>query len=293
MKKLLGVCVIALLLLFAGNAVAHEIYIGIDEDIEVNEQTEIRLYWGHFPADPDPVSSYFNSVPDGEFYIVEPDGGRISLPLERLDDHYRAVFTPSQAGDHWVVFSHDRGILDWTHSEPQGKQSIATYAKALLDVHGDDETVAFSRLAGHYLEILPLVDGGHLHAGELYMAQLLYHGIPLDGVSGTYYGPDDQSGEFITGPGGTFAFTPDVEGDWLVKISYFDDTKTGDGEEELLGARYTTTLLLTPHTHDDDDYVQTPTATSSGSSTYGYIALIVLMLLGAGFFFMKSNKQSA
>lgn len=292
MKKILVICVITLLTIFAGNAVAHEIYIGIDEDIEVNKQTELRLYWGHFPI-PDPESSYFSSVPDGEFFVVEPDGGRITLSLEAAKDHYRAVFTPSQAGDHWVVFSHDRGILDWTHSEPQGKQSIATYAKALLDVHGDDETVAFSRLMGHDLEILPLVDGGHLHAGERYMAQLLYHGLPLDGVQGIYYGPHDQTGEFITGPGGTFTFIPDVEGDWLVKISYFDDTKSGVGEEELLGARYTTTLLLTPHTHDDDDYVQNPTTTGSGASTYGYVALIVIMLLGAGFFFIKSNKQSA
>jgi uncharacterized GH25 family protein len=83
-------------------------------------------------------------------------------------------------------------------------------------VHGDDETVAFSRLMGHDLEILPLVDGGQ----------------------GIYYGPDDQSGEFVTGPGGTFSFTPDTEGNWLVKVGYFDDTKTGDGGEELFGACY-------------------------------------------------------
>lgn len=292
MKKILVICIIVLLTLLAGNAVAHEIYIGIDEDIEVNKQTEIRLYWGHFPAIPDPESSYFNNVPDGEFYIVEPDGGRITLPLETLDDYYRAVFTPSQAGDHWVVFSHDRGVLDWTHSEPQGKQSVATYTKALLDVHGDDETVAFSRLVGHDLEILPLVDGGHLHAGELYMAQLLYHGVPLNGVGGIYYGPEDQKGEFVTGSGGTFSFTPDIEGNWLINIDYFDDTKTGYNEEKSLGARYTTTLLLTPHAHDDDDYIPSPTATGGNTSTYGYVTLIILMLLGAGFFFVKSNKQT-
>lgn len=299
--KLLQKCTICLavlsvaLLLFAGATLAHEIYLDIAREIEVGQQTEIRLFWGHFPADPDPQSSYFQGLLAGRFYIIEPDGNEIDLTLKAGEDHYFAAFTPRQAGDHWAVFSHNRGVLDWTHSEPQGRQLVAVYAKALLDVHGEDETPAWSRLAGHDLEILPLVDGGHLHSGEEYRAQLLYFGRPLADVPIAWYGPSGQSGEGVTGPGGTFAFIPDEEGPWLVKVSYFDGDRAGEeGGEAYLGARYTATLLLTPHAHDEEEAPAVPLPGGAQNTTnYLYLLLVLLFVLAAGILFMKSKKQAA
>jgi uncharacterized GH25 family protein len=287
-------CMILLLLLaMTGTLFAHEIYIEIDDEIEVGVPTEIRIVWGHFPDVPDPSSSYFAELPQGQLVIIEPDGTERLLTLTARDDYYVAVFTPGRAGDHWAVFRHHRGVLDWTHSEPQGSQLIEVSAKALLDVHGDDELVAFSRLAGHDLEILPLVDGGHIHAGEDYMAQLLYMGKPLSGATVLYYGPDAVTGEVMTGPGGTFTFPLTAEGDWLIKISFFDEARAGDADGiTVMGARYSTTLLVTPHAHEDNDYTTAPPASAANGYT-GYIALIILLLAGAGYLFMKSGKKAS
>jgi LPXTG-motif cell wall-anchored protein len=299
MKQFILVVTLALILVLAttGAVFAHEAYLNINDDIEVGTETEIRVYWGHFPDTPDPQSAYFSQLPNGRFIIIEPDGTQRALTLEAQDEFYVARFTPTQAGDHWAVFSHNRGIIDWTHGEPAGNQLIWTDAKALLDVHGDDEVVAFSRLSGHDFEILPLVDGGHIHAGEDYMGQVLYFGKPVEGVTVLYYGPDDITGETVTGAGGTFAFPLTEEGNWLVKITYFDGDRAGNFEgTDIVGARYTTTLLLTPHSHDDDedDYTNVaPPVNTNDNSNLGYIALIALLIVGAGFFFAKSKKSAA
>lgn len=287
-RMLFIVLITALLLLSTGSALAHELFFKANENIEVGQKTTIRIYWGHFPDNLD-STGYFDALLNGRFYLVAPDGTETDLTLVAEEDHYTATFTPRQAGDHWAVFSHNRGVLDWTHSEPQGKQLVTVHAKILLDVHGDDETVAFSRLMGHDLEILPLVDGGHIHAGETYRAQLLYFGRPLVNANVSFFGPDDVMGETVTGEGGTFSFPLTVEGDWLIKISYVDSSRTGqEGGLAYAGARYTTTLLISPQAHDEGD-AQLAT-TPDPATNYGYITMVIAMMLGAGFFYLKSKK---
>ena len=289
-RMLFIVLITTLLLLSTGSAFAHELFLKADAGIEVGQETTIRIYWGHFPDNLD-STGYFDGLLNGRFYLVAPDGTETDLTLVAEEDHYTATFTPRQAGDHWAVFSHNRGVLDWTHSDPQGNQLVTVHAKILLDVHGDDETVAFSRLMGHDLEVLPLVDGGHIHAGEMYLAQLLYFGRPLAGVNVLFYGPNDITGETVTGEGGTFSFPLTVEGDWLIKISYVDSSRTGqEGGLAYAGARYTTTLLISPHAHDEDE-VQ-PLPISDPATNYGYIAMIIAMMLGAVFFYLKSKEQN-
>ena len=287
-RMLFIVLVTTLLVLSTSSAFAHELFLKANEDIEVGQETTIRIYWGHFPDNLE-STGYFDGLLNGRFYLVAPDGTETDLTLVAEEDHYTATFTPRQAGDHWAVFSHNRGVLDWIHSEPQGNQLVTVHAKILLDVHGDDETVAFSRLMGHDLEILPLVDGGHIHVSETYRAQLLYFGRPLVNANIFFYGPDDIMGETVTGEGGTFSFPLTVEGDWLIKISYVDSSRTGqEGGLAYAGARYTTTLLISPHAHDEGE-AQLAT-TPDPATNYGYIPMVIAMMLGAGFFYLKPKK---
>jgi uncharacterized GH25 family protein len=277
----------------AGTVLGHEMWLLPAEDIKVGEETEVRVYWGHFSEAPDPASSYYRQLLSGRLVMIAPDGIETELSLQDAGEYYTARYTPGQAGDHWAVFSHDRGVLDWTHGEPQGRQAITVYAKALLDVHGDNETVAFSRLAGHNLEILPLVDGGHLHTGEPYMAQLMYFGSPLSGVNVLIYGPDDRSLETATGPGGTFSFVPDKEGDWLLKVSYFDDTVKEKDGVEIIGARYTLTLLVSPHdVHAEFSLPVLPQPEPPASANYvPYLGAIITLLILAALFFRSSRRR--
>jgi uncharacterized GH25 family protein len=293
-KRLLCVITIALALLlaFPGILFAHAVFFEIDNPIIAGRETEIRIIWGHFPDTPDAGSAYFTELPEGTLIVIGPDGTERPLTMLARDDYYFARFNPTEAGDHWLVFTHNRGILDWTHSEPQGNQRILTTAKALLDVHGDNETVAFSRLAGHDLEILPLVDAGHLHAGELFRAQLLYFGRPLEGVPVFYYGPDGSAGETITGPGGTMSVPLTQNGNWLITITYFDRDSAGDfAGVKFIGTRYSTTMLLMPHGHGETEPLPPPAA--AGNNYLPYIVLIVLLLAGSAFFYGKSTKIQA
>ena len=70
----------------AAGAAAHEVYLSIDDHIEVGHETEVRLFWGHFPDMPDPESSYFNLLTEGRFYIIDPEGKEQNLNLKNNGD---------------------------------------------------------------------------------------------------------------------------------------------------------------------------------------------------------------
>lgn len=60
-------------------------------------------------------------------------------------------------------------------------RSYAKYAKTLVEVGRDGER-AFSRVAGHPLEFVPLGDPSTLRAGQTLPVRLLYRGRPLGGA---------------------------------------------------------------------------------------------------------------
>lgn len=289
-KKLLTVTVLTMFLLGMGatSALAHEVFFKLDADGEVGQEHKIDLLWGHFPDDIDPESAYFNAIPGGDLYVVTPTGERVDLELEQLSDRYQATFTPEVGGDHLVIFNHYRGVLDWTHGEPQGMQSIETAAKAFIDVHGDEDIEAWDQVAGLNLEIKALVDVGHLHTDEEMLGQLLYKGEPLANVEVQAVSVEEEVLELITDSDGKFSFIPQTEGPWMMKVAYFDDQITEVDGEDVIGARYTLTAFIDPHGHDDEGQ----DVAASGGDNFNYLYILAVALFaGAGFLFIKSNKK--
>lgn len=67
----------------------------------------------------------------------------------------------------------------------RGRDSVtrryAKYAKTVVEI-GTNGPRAFSRIAGHPLEFIPLADPARLSAGDTLRVRLLYHGQPLAGI---------------------------------------------------------------------------------------------------------------
>lgn len=284
----------------ASAAYAHEVYFVTPEEGVAGEPVEVKLYWGHFPAIPDPESSYFEEVTDGKLYVLTPEGEEITLNPTKADDHYVASFTPATGGDFQVIFAHNRGLLDFQHGEPQGMQIVNSLAKAFIPVDGEPDIHAYDHPANLDLEVIPVSDIGHFHEGDEFTGVLLYLGQPLAGVAVSVVSPaagdsheDDLA--LTTDANGEFSFTADDTGTYMVKVGYFDAGKAGeiDGVAHL-GERYTLTTFFGAHDHSNGSHTH-GTANQeqgTGSTTTILLVLAAILALGAGVMFMRGKKSA-
>ncbi|OEF97742.1 DUF4198 domain-containing protein [Desulfuribacillus alkaliarsenatis] len=313
MKKrfLAIILVVTLVLSMASMASAHELYFVDLEEGKMGEEIELKLWWGHFPHNPDPESAYFNSIPEGELYVHTPDGKEIALELTQQDDHYSASFIPETGGDFQVIFKHDRGIIDWAHGEPQGFQHIQTLVKAYIPVDGDPDLHAYDLPANLDLEIIPKVDIGHFQLADEFQAVLKYLGEPLANQSIIVVSPTATTSDaeifadITTDENGVFSFVPNDENTWMLKVALFDDERGGvtDGQE-YIGTRYTLTTYFLVQPQENEEVVvdtgvtpATPAndaaAATEQANTQGKMLLIgtIILFAGAAFLFLKGRKK--
>lgn len=284
----------------ASAASAHEVYFETPEEGVAGEQVEVKLYWGHFPAPSDPESSYFGQLPDGKLYVLTPEGEEIILNPIKADDHYVASFTPATGGDFQVIFTHNRGLLDYQHGEPQGMQIVNSLAKTFIPVDGEPDIHAYDHPANLDLEVIPVSDIGHFHEGDKFKGVLLYLGQPLAGVAVSVVSPaagdsHDEDLALTTDANGEFSFTADKAGTWMVKVGYFDADKAGelDGVAHL-GERYTLTTFIGAHDHNNEGHTHGTSnqEQGTGSTTTILLVLAAILALGAGVMFMKGKKSA-
>ncbi|MEW5953232.1 MAG: DUF4198 domain-containing protein [Bacillota bacterium] len=303
MKKQTKTMLILLCLLLtaamAPAASAHEVYFETPEEIVAGKPVDIKLYWGHFPAAPDPESAYFNTIPEGKLYVLTPEGGEIPLTLTVADDHYTTSFTPATGGDFQVIFNHNRGILDWQHGEPMGMQEIHSLAKIFVPVDGEPDIHAYDHPANLDLEVIPTTDIGHFHEGGEFGGVLLYQGQPLPNVKvtvGSSGSPDSHEDfkELVTDEKGEFKFTADKAGVWMVKVGYFDAGRAGEADGVAFdGVRYSLVTYFDAHSHENGAHTQgAQTPRGSGGITTWLLIGSVLLLAGALVFFLRGKKSA-
>lgn len=301
MKKLQTSMVFLLCLLLsvtlASAAAAHEVYFVTPEEGMAGEPVEIQLIWGHFPDIPDPESTYFNAIPEGKLYVLTPEGEEIPLTLTAASDHYTASFTPATGGDFQVIFAHDRGILDWQHSDPQGVQAVNSLAKVFIPVDGEPDIHAYDHPANLDLEVVPRTDIGHFHEGDGFTGVLLYLGQPLAGVPVTVGSVAGDAGSYLeltTDEKGEFSFTADKAGTWMAKVDHFDASRAGEEDGVAYdGARYSLVTYFVAHDHGNDTHTHGAQTSGGlgGTSTWLLIAS-ALLLIGALVFFMRGKKSA-
>lgn len=299
------------ILALAFPAAAHELYFFNPEEGKQGEAVAVKLYWGHFPNDPDSQSSYFEKVPGGRLYLLAPDGQETDLKIEVRDDHFTSSFTPQTGGDHQVVFVHDRGVLDWKHSEPQGMQRVITAAKGFVPVDGEPDIHAYDRPAGLDLEIIPLTDIGHFHTGTEFRGEVRYLGAPLPGAKVYAVGPEakdshdpSQTVELTSDGSGVISFAPNTEGTWMLKLAYFDGNRPGELDgQNFAGVRYSLTTFFPVHGHEGhghapDTAAQVPPGQSAAAAGGGFsgtalmMGAAVLLAAGAAAFLLLGRKKT-
>ena len=300
-RRMLALIVAAVFMFaLAGPAAAHEVFFKAPLEGVQGAPVEVRLCWGHFPGDLDPESRYFAEIPGGRLYLLTPEGEEIDLTLEAAEDHYRATFVPGTGGDFQVVFAHARGVLEWQWSEPRGTQKVFYYAKVFVPVDGEPDIHAYDRPAGLDLEVIPVTDIGHFHVGDEFRGVVRYLGQPLGGVTVYVVSPlaEDSHGdslELTTEADGSFAFTADAEGLWMIKIGYFDGERRGQETGQAYeGVRYASTTFFPVHGHDGEGHTHgaepAPAAAAAGGGTALFLGAAVLLAAGAVLFLVLGRK---
>ena len=197
--------VAAALLVAASTAAAHDFWlvpnafvISRGGALEVSARTSSRFPTSESAVSPDRVSSArlisaTGSVPitdltvankslrlrhrpdaDGQYVIAVALAARESRTTpERLQRYIALEGAPALAA---------RYQQDGAYPRVDSVTQVASkYAKTIVEV-GRGEAVAFSRPAGHPLEIIPLNDARHLRAGDSLQVQVMYRGKPLPGA---------------------------------------------------------------------------------------------------------------
>jgi uncharacterized GH25 family protein len=282
-----------MMLVLTTTAFAYEISIMTDPEGSVGQEQVINVNWGAFGLFLDPRSSYFDSIIQGELWVLAPNGQRINLELEEMTDRYVSRFTPRIGGDHQVIFYHNRGIIDAQHGEPKGWQNIEVIAKTFIDVEDDEEIEAWDQVAGLPLEIKALTDVSHLHVGGEVKGQLLFFSELLAGASLNIYAPGGQYDvplELTTDQNGEFTFTADQEGAWQIKTSYVDDSVREVDGQEVIGARYNFTMVVTSHDHGE--YSAQVVSSGNTGMIHTLYLLTGLLFAGAGYMFGRSKSAA-
>jgi ketosteroid isomerase-like protein len=111
------------------------------------------------------------------------------------------------------------------------------YAKALVEV-GAGGPRAFSRIAGHPAEFVPLADPAALSAGDTFAVRLLYRGQPLSGVhvhAGSVTAPSSPQDERVvtltTDAAGVARVPIDRSGLWNVRALHVVPAAAGSGAD--------------------------------------------------------------
>ncbi len=283
-------------------AAAHELYFSTPDAGQKGKTVEVQLYWGHFPNMPDPESTYFEQVAEGQALLLTPEGEQQELALQAHEEYYKTSFVPRTGGDFQVIFSHDRGVLDWQWSDPQGWQRVYNFAKIYVPVEGEPDIHAYDQAAGLDLEVVALSDVGHLHAGEEFRGELQYLGEPLAGAAVYVVGPagEEEHGstlELQSNPEGQFSFIPDTEGLWMIKAEYFSAELTEEIDGQVHGgSRYSLTTCIPVHAYGDEGHGHDTDAPLAGESEGGSAANAmiwggaVLLALGALLFMVLGRR---
>lgn len=216
-------------------AAAHDLWLELrDYTPAPGEHVSLTLAYGHhFPA-----RGFMDLNRLEKIYALDQAGHEIGVnSSSNLEFRSKEPFKTK--GTYLVVAENKAGFSTKTtegyrgHSK-KGLQNViqcsysAKYSKAIVNV-GDAGGGTYSKVLGHDLEIVPLVDLGTLKEGDYLMLKVLYGGKPLASsqVLGTYMGFSTEKNTFAyatkTDKVGLAKMKMLSSGVWLVTTSHVED----------------------------------------------------------------------
>ena len=255
-RMMMAVCLAAVLVLTGSAAMAHNVWINVDNHFPaVGRTVEIGIAWGHkYPA-----GRLDQEMKPGNLayiQVIDPDGVKI-VPETVSETQYK--LTVDKAGAYLVTAGIKPGVFTKTTegrkwSDKRGVEnaisctSFSIEAKTVILAGGQNKNL--DGKTGQALEVVPQTDPARIKAGDQLDLLVLFQGQPAAGVAvnAAYEGYTDENQAGDVAPhagghskkfpaGGTTAadgrvkLTLDRAGYWIVTISHktpYPDTTVCD-----------------------------------------------------------------
>ena len=255
---------IAGLLLLAGTAQAHEVWVAAPSQLKADTVLKAELAYGDYP--------YVEKIPEARLHIFAPlkminqDGEQQTL-LQTGENYQYQSEKPLKAGSYWVTATYQPTFwsqnaggwkMDNLPNTPNAVYCEQTqmFGKGLVNVGKQpvNADMAMTRV-GLPLEIVPLKDPSKVKVGEPFPVQIFYNDMPLAGetviatadtvvvkdleASTGHREPQGFSGK--TDSQGRVNIIPLIEGIWKIKVIH--KTPFADQAVCQQSASYSTLIL--------------------------------------------------
>lgn len=233
-----AMAMIAAMAILAGAAMAHEVWIDVQET--AGDTLEINVIWGHFPDQLDPADPE-----DYSLFVVNPDGDVNELELKAAGQMLRSIYTPEQPGEYVFRAVRQPG----TYAPQDGPVTLSVQAAKAYHLRADDTSA--QRPAGNAIEIVPVHDLRGFRGG-LFAGRILVDGEPAPGATVSAY-DDGLHVSVTTDENGMFSLDLDGGGTWLIKANIQEETGGEiEGEEYGRTSRTATLTLNLPKWQSSD-----------------------------------------
>lgn len=240
-------CAAGLLLSTALPVQAHFPWINLEDgQIGVDRNLKWTVGWGHrFP-----VAGMMKAEGIEAMAVIGPDGAGQSKAMNSSEVEFQSESTLSKPGAYVVAVSRKPSYYTKTKdgSKRQSKVGLSnviscshgnTFMKAVANVGAPG--VKVDALAGHALEIVPLVNPATLKVGDFLPFRVLFKGKPFDGEFFATYGgfsPDEGVWAYAAGTDKEGMGKVKIlhSGAWLLKVDTdeaYADPKECDKESYL------------------------------------------------------------
>lgn len=204
-------------ILFSKTASAHYIWIEAPFTWQAGKADTIRFYYGEYAEGKrEEAGKRLEEVNGLQAWILTPSGGKNRLQLQKIKDHFSAVYTPEAAGNYEIVVSNvEREVADWTQYDI-GVVQPTHYAHQFFTTGG--HASAKSVVPDLPLKILPVKWQTAYTIHQPLELQLFFKGTPLKGKL-MVYAPNTWMKE-IEEENGVYRFTPLEKGMYLIESIY-------------------------------------------------------------------------
>lgn len=253
---------IACSLFFSQKVSAHELYIEVDEFTD-SEELRVDIKWGHIRDYVDPAD-----VEDYQLHVRYPNEDVEQLDLEESGVYARAYVPIEGDGDY--VFWAERKPSTY---EPDDSVTQLSNQMAKHIHHVGDGSSTANEAVETELEVIPTMNTANFSTGN-FSGTIILDGDEVNDATVTAYGPEFEILETVSADDGTFDFTFDSTGEWLIRVNVeVDEPGSIEGEEyELIS--HTSTLLI--------DTEQTAEEEAGDSNIWSLVSMSVIgLLIGA------------
>ena len=177
---LIALSVIVAELLCGSWAEAHELWVEVPAQGELNSPQTVLFCWGH-GGHRETGEMLLKHEQKLSAWLLEPGGRRQPLELSRGSDSFRAGFTPEVAGDYRVDARIEVGILTKEVHGFAPKTRIVMLGAACLRAAREVHVKQAQSSPAPGLQIVGVSDLAEVHVGDLVTAQIQLDAKPIGG----------------------------------------------------------------------------------------------------------------